>query len=100
MVDTPGGRRYEGDVSGLELEDAEEKVDNMQLEFTHMLTSQLEAQRRYFEEKLKEGESDNKAHLETVIAKLDLLESDKAEYEAKLKEMLQEKKELEKEQQT
>lgn len=92
LVDSPSGRRYEGDDSGHELEDTEDKMDNMQLEFTHMLTSQLEAQRNYFEERIKQGEADKKAHLETVIAKLDLFESDKADYESKLKETLQEKR--------
>lgn len=33
-------------------ENAEEKFDSVQLEFTYLLTSQLEAQRMYFEEKL------------------------------------------------
>lgn len=33
-------------------EGAQEKVDSVQLEFTYLLTSQLEEQRMYFEEKL------------------------------------------------
>lgn len=35
-----------------ESEGAQEKVDAVQLEFTYLLTSQLEEQRMYFEEKL------------------------------------------------
>lgn len=35
-----------------ESEGAQEKVDSVQLEFTYLLTSQLEEQRLYFEEKL------------------------------------------------
>lgn len=35
-----------------ESEGTQEKVDSVQLEFTYLLTSQLEEQRMYFEEKL------------------------------------------------
>lgn len=35
-----------------EAEFAQEKVDSVQLEFTYLLTSQLEEQRMYFEDKL------------------------------------------------
>ncbi|CAH1991181.1 unnamed protein product [Acanthoscelides obtectus] len=35
-----------------ESEEAQEKVDSVQLEFTYLLTSQLEEQRMYFEEKM------------------------------------------------
>lgn len=35
-----------------ESETSEEKLDSVQLEFTHLLTSQLEEQRLYFEDKL------------------------------------------------
>lgn len=36
--------------------DSDEKVDSVQLEFTYLLTSQLDAQRKYFEEKLGKAE--------------------------------------------
>lgn len=35
-----------------ESEASEDKLDSVQLEFTHLLTSQLEEQRLYFEDKL------------------------------------------------
>lgn len=35
-----------------ESEGAQEKVDSVQLEFTYLLTSQLEEQRMYFEDKM------------------------------------------------
>lgn len=38
-------------------EDGEEKVDSMQLEFTYLLTQQLDAQREYYEDKLARLES-------------------------------------------
>jgi len=91
LVDTPS-RRFDGEGQ----EDPEEKVDNMQLEFTHMLTSQLEAQRNYFEERLKHEEAEKKAEFGAILAKLDILESDKAAYEEKMREILQEKKNVEK----
>lgn len=40
--------------------EGEEKIDSMQLEFTYLLTSQLDAQREYYEEKL--------ARLESVVS--------------------------------
>ncbi|XP_003436037.2 BRCA1-associated protein [Anopheles gambiae] len=38
-------------------DDGEEKIDSMQLEFTYLLTSQLDAQRDYYEERLSRLES-------------------------------------------
>nr|CAI5841998.1 unnamed protein product [Callosobruchus analis] len=40
-----------------ESEETQEKVDSVQLEFTYLLTSQLEEQRMYFEEKMAKLES-------------------------------------------
>lgn len=37
--------------------DGDEKIDGMQLEFTYLLTSQLDAQRKYYEEKMARLES-------------------------------------------
>ncbi|XP_037951106.1 BRCA1-associated protein [Teleopsis dalmanni] len=38
-------------------DEGEEKIDSMQLEFSYLLTSQLETQRKYFEERLLEVET-------------------------------------------
>lgn len=74
----------------------DEKIDGMQLEFTYLLTSQLDAQRKYYEEKLDrlesliEGESaKTKQTSESVVRKC-------AELEAKLKDVSKEKANIEK----
>lgn len=46
------GKLVAADGPPSEEEGAQEKVDAVQLEFTYLLTSQLEEQRMYFEEKL------------------------------------------------
>ncbi|XP_018562105.1 BRCA1-associated protein isoform X2 [Anoplophora glabripennis] len=54
-----------------ESEGAQEKVDSVQLEFTYLLTSQLEEQRMYFEDKLALLESqlsDETKHLREDVA--------------------------------
>ncbi|KAK4878245.1 hypothetical protein RN001_010751 [Aquatica leii] len=54
-----------------ESEGAQEKVDSVQLEFTYLLTSQLEEQRIYFEEKL--AQLDNQASLEAKLLREKLI---------------------------
>ncbi|CAH0548973.1 unnamed protein product [Brassicogethes aeneus] len=56
-----------------EAECAQEKVDSVQLEFTYLLTSQLDEQRMYFEEKLAKTENhlmDELFHLKGNLDKL------------------------------
>lgn len=40
-----------------ELVQGEEKLTALQLEYTHLLSSQLESQRQYFEDKIAEAQS-------------------------------------------
>merc|ERR1719232_2046684 len=83
--------------------DAEEKVDSLQLEYTYLLTSQLEDQRRYFEKKLgrleeaaghelselthraKQTEEEKQA----VRDELDSIRKEKVKYESKLNSLMQ-----------
>jgi BRCA1-associated protein len=54
LVELPGSRRVAA-TEGTALEDSgfeEEKMEGVALEYTHLLTSQLESQRVYFEEKV------------------------------------------------
>jgi BRCA1-associated protein len=54
LVELPGSRRAAA-AEGTALEDSgfeEEKMEGLALEYTHLLTSQLESQRVYFEEKV------------------------------------------------
>ena len=92
-----GGRGWEG------MGDAEEKVDSLQLEYTYLLTSQLEDQRRYFEKKLgrleeaaghelselthraKQTEEEKQA----VNDELESIKKDKVKFESKLNAMMQ-----------
>merc|ERR1719361_2236407 len=46
---------------------SDEKIDSIQLEYTYLLTSQLESQRRYFEEKISRVESDAHREIEEVM---------------------------------
>lgn len=54
LLQDKDGKMVEGSREGAKSEGAavDEKVDSVQLEFTYLLTSQLESQREYFEEKL------------------------------------------------
>lgn len=76
--------------------DGEEKIDSMQLEFTYLLTSQLDAQREYYEEKLNRLElfiekenTEIRSQTATVAQKNKTLES-------KMKDLLKDKVSLEK----
>ena len=45
----------------------DEKIDSIQLEYTYLLTSQLESQRRYFEEKMARLEGDAHREIDEVM---------------------------------
>uniref|UniRef100_A0A2M4AGB4 Putative cytoplasmic zn-finger protein n=1 Tax=Anopheles triannulatus TaxID=58253 RepID=A0A2M4AGB4_9DIPT len=81
--------------------DGEEKIDSMQLEFTYLLTSQLDAQRDYYEErlarlesalgserqKLKEDNEQAKKKYIALDAKLQALTKEKHSLEKKITQM-------------
>ncbi|KAF5290128.1 hypothetical protein FQA39_LY14909 [Lamprigera yunnana] len=79
-----------------ESEGAQEKVDSVQLEFTYLLTSQLEEQRIYFEEKLVQ--LDNQASLEAKMLheKLIVLADENKHMKSKLMNLTKEKQTAEK----
>jgi BRCA1-associated protein len=58
LLQDKDGKMVEGGRTTAKNEGAamEEKVDSVQLEFMYLLTSQLETQRQYFEEKLDRSE--------------------------------------------
>jgi len=58
-----GGKRNAGNLG------PEEKIDSIQLEYTYLLTSQLESQRRYFEEKLARVEENASRELDEVLTR-------------------------------
>ena len=46
----------------------DEKMDSIQLEYTYLLTSQLESQRRYFEEKISRVEENTQKEIDDMVA--------------------------------
>merc|ERR1711993_133526 len=46
----------------------DEKMDSIQLEYTYLLTSQLESQRRYFEEKMTRVETSAQREIDDMVA--------------------------------
>lgn len=77
LLQDKDGKMVEGGHTTTKGESAavEEKVDSVQLEFTYLLTSQLEAQREYFEEKLNRLEQRSMADIAELRDKLgDILE--------------------------
>jgi BRCA1-associated protein len=77
-------------------EEAEDKVDSMQLEFTYLLTTQLESQRYYFEEKLASQSRDMERELEKLHIRLEENDKYKEVTDTKLGNLTREKKDLEK----
>lgn len=76
--------------------DGEEKIDSMQLEFTYLLTSQLDAQRQHFEERLSRVEAALVADRKAVLKETEKIRSENADIEQKLSIVMKEKQALEK----
>ncbi|KAG8197721.1 hypothetical protein JTE90_001643 [Oedothorax gibbosus] len=74
----------------------EEKMDSMQLEYTYLLTSQLEAQRHYFEERLTRFETDALKQLEEMKEKTKHAVDERKQLEEKLNRVTREKQGLDK----
>merc|ERR1712210_270356 len=58
LVEQEGGGKHTGSVDGVAVDNVE-KMDSLQLEYTYLLTSQLEDQRNYFQSKLGRVEEDS-----------------------------------------
>uniref|UniRef100_A0A1B0CVF8 Brca1-associated protein n=1 Tax=Lutzomyia longipalpis TaxID=7200 RepID=A0A1B0CVF8_LUTLO len=76
--------------------DGEEKIDSMQLEFTYLLTSQLDAQREYYEDKLSRLESLVTSETDKIKAHTAKITEQNANLEGKVKELTKDKAALEK----
>lgn len=76
--------------------EGDEKVDSMQLEFTYLLTSQLQSQRHYFEERLSQADKEMKTRTDFLMGKLELIETDRQSLESRLANLQKEKLSLEK----
>lgn len=72
LLQDKDGKMVEGGRTESKSEGAavEEKVDSVQLEFTYLLTSQLETQRQYFDDKLSRSEQRSKTEITELRDKL------------------------------
>jgi len=76
IQDSTDGKMVEFDDS-IDIEQKEcEKISAIQLEYTCLLTSQLENQRFYFQDKLREAEEHFREHSRSLQQKVNSLESD------------------------
>ncbi|XP_018335142.1 BRCA1-associated protein [Agrilus planipennis] len=78
-----------------ESEGNQEKVDSVQLEFTYLLTSQLEEQRTYFEERMAQLDSQAAADIKILRDKLGALFEENKQLKARLAETNKDKQSLE-----
>lgn len=74
----------------------DEKIDSMQLEFTYMLTSQLDAQRRFYEDRLMRLENVIEKDNKSFKQKMDDLTEKFSAVETKLQTVTKEKGQIEK----
>lgn len=75
--------------------ESEEKIDSIQLEFTYLLTSQLDAQREYYEEKLSRLEAATEKSYGQEKLQSEALRQQNKNLEGKLKESIKERVNLE-----
>jgi BRCA1-associated protein len=76
--------------------EGEEKIDSMQLEFTYLLTSQLDAQRQHYEDRLSRIESALANDKQTILKETEKIKNENLKVEKKLDAILKEKQAMEK----
>jgi BRCA1-associated protein len=76
--------------------DGEEKIDSMQLEFTYLLTSQLDAQRQHFEDRMSRIEAAMATDKKNILVETEKIRQDNLMTEQKLNAVIKEKQLLEK----
>ena len=74
----------------------DEKIDAVQLEYTYLLTNQLETQRRYFEETISRIEKDAQDQVKEVLEKAKIMNEERDRIETKLSLITKEKQTHEK----
>lgn len=82
LLQDKDGKMVEGGHSAAKSEGAtmEDKVDSVQLEFTYLLTSQLETQRQYYEERLNRSEQRSVAEITELRDKLEQVLEENAQF--------------------
>ncbi|XP_059177999.1 BRCA1-associated protein-like [Physella acuta] len=88
------GKLVEVDEGGNEIQ--EEKLDSITLEYTYLLTTQLESQRLYFMEQIQEAVKDVETKLKESTDRLEKERLEREKTECKLSEVSKEKFSLEK----
>ncbi|CAG5135763.1 unnamed protein product [Candidula unifasciata] len=88
------GKLVEVDEGGNEVQ--EEKLDSITLEYTYLLTTQLESQRLYFMEQISLAVKDVEAKLEESTARWENERQERERTECRLSEISKEKQSLEK----
>lgn len=76
--------------------DSDEKIDSLQLEFTYALTSQLQKQREYYEERLARLESKVDSESKQFQVKIDTIITDFTDLDIKYTTLKKEKTNVEK----
>ncbi|XP_015603552.1 BRCA1-associated protein isoform X2 [Cephus cinctus] len=98
LLQDKDGKMVEGGREASKSEGAtmDEKVDSVQLEFTYLLTSQLETQRQYFEERLGRLEQRTISETTELRDKLSQMLDENAEFKKQFSILTREKQSLEK----
>ncbi|XP_001603354.2 BRCA1-associated protein [Nasonia vitripennis] len=98
LLQNKDGKMVEGGQEPTKGERAsvDEKVDSVQLEFTYLLTSQLETQREYFEEKLAKIEQRTCAETTELREKVEHLTEENSKIKNQLTALTREKQSIEK----
>ncbi|XP_015519090.2 BRCA1-associated protein isoform X1 [Neodiprion pinetum] len=98
LLQDKDGKMVEGSREGAKSEGAavDEKVDSVQLEFTYLLTSQLESQRQFFEEKLGRLEQRTVSENSELREKLGQMSDENVKFKEQLSLAIKEKQSLEK----
>lgn len=65
-----------------------EKVDSVQLEYTYLLTSQLEQQRRFFEESVEQQAKESARQIEELKEKTRIAVEERKELEGKMGQVI------------
>lgn len=74
----------------------DEKIDSVQLEYTYLLTNQLEAQRHYFEETLSRVEKDAHKQIEEILDQNKILAKERDSFKSSLMSITKDKNSLDK----
>ncbi|RWS16405.1 brca1-associated protein-like protein [Dinothrombium tinctorium] len=74
----------------------DEKIDAVQLEYTYLLTNQLESQRHYYEETIARIEKEAREQIEDIIDKSKIVSEEKEKLESKYSAIAKEKQAMEK----